>query len=112
VIIDGNYWYFLATAIVFGVLGTICLKLSRGLHRLKPSICLAIFYSISFVALTLSLQGLEISIVYAVWSGLGTLLVTLIGVVVFHESISIKKVMALLLIIIGVVGIHLADVIH
>lgn len=107
-----NSWYCLIAAILFGVLGTISLKLSHGLQKLKPSISLAIFYSISFVALTLSLQGIDISIVYAVWSGVGTLLVAVIGVLLFKESISFKKVISLLLIILGVLGIHLANVLH
>jgi small multidrug resistance pump len=107
-----NSWYCLIAAILFGVLGTISLKLSHGLQKLKPSILLAIFYSISFVALTLSLQGIDISIVYAVWSGVGTLLVAIIGVILFKESISFKKVFSLLLIILGVLGIHLANVLH
>jgi small multidrug resistance pump len=64
------------------------------------------------VALTLSLQGIDIIIVYAVWSGVGTLLVAVIGVLLFKESISIKKVFSLLLIILGVLGIHLANVLH
>jgi small multidrug resistance pump len=107
-----NSWYCLIAAILFGVLGTISLKLSHGLQKLKPSLFLSIFYSISFVALTLSLQGIDISIVYAVWSGVGTLLVAVIGVILFKESISLKKVLSLLLIILGVLGIHLANVIH
>jgi small multidrug resistance pump len=107
-----NSWFFLSVAILFGVLGTISLKLSEGLQRLKPSICLALFYSISFVALTLALQSIDISIVYAVWSGIGTLLVAVIGVVVFKESVSVKKVVSLFLIIVGVLGIHLANVFH
>ncbi len=107
-----NSWYCLIAAILFGVLGTISLKLSHGLQKLKPSIFLAIFYSISFVALTLSLQGIDISIVYAVWSGVGTLLVAVIGVLLFKESISCKKIISLLLIILGVLGIHLANVLH
>lgn len=107
-----SYWMCLIVAILFGVLGTICLKLSHGLQKFKPSICLAIFYSISFVALTLSLQRIDISIVYAVWSGVGTLLVAIIGVIVFHESISIRKVISLLLIVLGVLGIHLTNAFH
>jgi small multidrug resistance pump len=107
-----NSWYCLSVAILFGVFGTISLKLSHGLQKFKPSICLALFYSISFVALTLSLQSIDISIVYAVWSGVGTILVALIGVVIFKESISVKKVLSLFLIIAGVLGIHLANVVH
>ncbi|MDR3477695.1 MAG: multidrug efflux SMR transporter [Gammaproteobacteria bacterium] len=102
----------LLVAILFGVLGTVSMKLSDGLQKLKPSVCLLIFYSISFAALTLAVQGVDISIVYAIWSGVGTILVAIIGVLLFHESISVTKVISLLLIVIGVLGIHLTDVFH
>ena len=105
-------WICLAIAILFGVLGTVSLKLSHGLQRLKPSVCLAFFYFISFSALTLALQGIDVSIVYAVWSGVGTILVAIIGIVFFHESMSIRKLVSLLLIVLGVFGIHLANAFH
>ncbi len=105
-------WLMLLVAILFGVLGTISLKLSYGMQKWKPSVCLMIFYLISFVALTLAVQGIDISIVYAIWSGVGTILVAIIGILLFHESISIKKVIALLLIALGIIGIHLANVFH
>ena len=102
----------LMVAILFGVLGTVSMKLSNGLQKLKPSVCLLVFYIISFAALTLAVQGVDISIVYAIWSGVGTVLVALIGIVLFHESISIKKVVSLLLIVIGVLGIDLTNAFH
>jgi small multidrug resistance pump len=103
-------WLFLLIAIPFGVLGTVSMKLSHGLKKWKPSVCLIIFYCISFVALTLALQGIDVSIVYAIWSGLGTILIAIIGVLVFDESVSLKKLMSLGLIVIGMIGIHLANV--
>lgn len=102
----------LLIAILFGVFGTVSMKLSNGLQNLKPSLCLLIFYIISFAALTLAVQGVDVSIVYAIWSGVGTILVTIIGVLLFNESISLKKVISILLIVIGVLGINLTNVIH
>ena len=102
-------WWYLLVGIFFGVLGTISMKLSHGLQKWKPSVCLIIFYLISFVALTLALQGIDVSIVYALWSGIGTVLVAIIGIFVFNETISAKKIIALLFIVIGVAGIHLTD---
>ena len=67
------------------------------------------FYCISFVALTLAIEGFDISIVYSVWSGIGTLLIAIIGVIVFKESISLKKVISLIFIVIGVFGIHFSN---
>lgn len=103
-------WWYLIIAIPFGVLGTISLKLSQGLQKWKPSACLIIFYLISCVALTLALEGIDISIVYAVWSAMGTILVAVLGVILFKESISFKKIFSLFLVIAGVIGIHLTNV--
>jgi small multidrug resistance pump len=107
-----NSWLFLLVAILFGVLGTVSMKLSYGLQKLKPSVCLIIFYLISFVALTLAVQGVDISIVYAIWSGVGTVLVAIIGVLLFDESVSFKKIIALVFVVVGVLGVHIANVIH
>jgi glycerophosphoryl diester phosphodiesterase len=98
---DGSLWY-LVIAILFGVLGTMAMKLSHGFHRLKPLLFLIIFYSISFIALTLAMQSLDVSVVYAVWSGVGTVLVAVIGMVVFHESFSLLKIFSILFIVAGV----------
>lgn len=102
-------WFSLAIAILFGVLGTISMKLSHGLQKIKPIIFLVIFYVISFVAMTFAMKYIELSIVYAVWSGVGTVLVAAVGIIYFNESVSIRKFTFLSLIIIGVIGIHLSD---
>jgi small multidrug resistance pump len=111
-ILTETSWLCLSVAILFGVMGTVCLKLSNGMQKVKPSICLMIFYLISFASLTLAVQGVDVSIVYAIWSGIGTILVAIIGVLVFHEYVSFIKVISLLCIVLGVAGINLANVIH
>ncbi|HEX4044496.1 MAG TPA: multidrug efflux SMR transporter [Gammaproteobacteria bacterium] len=104
-----NGWLCLSIAILFGVLGTSALKLSHGLTKIKPVLCLSVFYSISFTALTFAMKYIELSVVYAIWSGVGTALVAFIGILHFKESVSVKKIGFLTLIIVGVIGIHLAD---
>lgn len=110
--LNSNSWLWLIIAIPFGVLGTVSMKLSHGLKKWKPCISLVIFYTISLAALTLAIQGIDISIVYAIWSGIGTILIAIIGILIFEESISLRKVISLLLIVAGVVGIHLTDAFH
>lgn len=102
-----NSWLCLSIAIFFGVLGTVSMKLSHGLKKWKPSLSLVVFYLISFVSLTLAIKGIDMSIVYAIWSGIGTVLVAIIGVLIFKESVSFRKLISLLLVVIGVIGIHL-----
>lgn len=105
-------WISLVIAILFGVFGTISMKVSHGLKHLKPTICLAVFYLISFTAMTFALKYIQLSIVYAVWSGVGTVLVSVVGIAFFDEHLSRRKVLFLLLIVMGVIGIHLGDSIH
>lgn len=96
---------YLILAIILEVAGTTSMKLSYGFTKLGPSILIFIFYILSFIFLTLSLKRLEVSLAYAVWSGLGTLLIAFIGVFYFHEPMTAIKAFSLLLIIVGVVGL-------
>jgi len=105
-------WWYLIIAIPFGVLGTVSMKLSHGLTRWRPSLCLSIFYLISFVAMTLAIKGIDVSIVYALWSGIGTILIAILGTAIFKEAMSIKKILSIMCIVIGVIGIHLVNAIH
>ncbi len=102
-------WICLSVAIIFGVMGTVFMKLSHGLRRIKPTILLSISYTICFVALTFAMKYIELSVVYAVWSGAGTILVAGVGVFYFGESLSLRKVLFLMLIVIGVIGMHISD---
>lgn len=105
-------WLLLVAAIVFEVAGTTSMKLSAGFTKVLPSVLLFVFYALAFGALTLTLKKLEVSFVYAIWSGLGTTLVTLIGILYFKESANIVKIASIGLIILGVVGLHLSSTAH
>ncbi|AYV70072.1 hypothetical protein C2I06_24525 [Niallia circulans] len=99
-------WLYLCLAIVFEVAGTTSMKLSEGLTKLLPSILLIFFYLNSLVFLTLALKTIEISVAYAIWSGIGILIISIIGVYYFNESLSLVKITAIFLIIIGVVTLN------
>src|SRR5689334_19871102 len=98
---------YLLLAIIFEVAGITSMKLSDGLSKLMPSIMIFVFYATSFIFLTLAIKRLEVSIAYAIWSGLGTLLIALIGVHFFNEPMNAIKAVSLGLIITGVVGLRL-----
>jgi len=98
---------YLMFAILLEVAGTTSMKLSDGFTILLPSVFIFIFYFFSFIFLTLSLRRLELSTAYAVWSGLGTLLIALIGMLSFQEPMTVIKAFSLGLVIIGVVGLRL-----
>lgn len=101
-------WLYLATAIVLEVAGTTSMKLSEGFTRATPSVLIFVFYALSFGALTLALKRIEISVAYAIWSGVGTALIALIGFVWFREPATALKLVSLALIVAGVLGLHLA----
>jgi small multidrug resistance pump len=100
---------YLAAAIVLEICGTTSLKLSDGFTRVGPSGAVVVFYIASFVLLSLALRGIELSIAYAVWSGVGTALVATIGIVWFGESAGAWKLFCLALIVLGVAGLHLSE---
>jgi small multidrug resistance pump len=104
------YGLFLVLAIVLEVSGTTCMKLSLGFTRLVPSVLMGVLYILSVAALTMALKRIEIGVAYAIWSGLGTALIALIGVVGFHDPLTGLKAVSLLLIIAGVVGLNLAGI--
>ncbi|MCP5264710.1 MAG: multidrug efflux SMR transporter [Burkholderiaceae bacterium] len=102
------HWMFLAIAIVFEVAGTTSMKLSGGLTRLTPSLLIFVFYGIAFVFNTLALRKLDISVTYAIWSGVGTALTALIGIIWFREPAGGLKLASIGLIVLGILGLRLS----
>ncbi|MBN2111441.1 MAG: multidrug efflux SMR transporter [Methanosarcinaceae archaeon] len=105
-------YVFLALAICFEVCGTTCMKLSDGFTKILPSIMIFVFYGISFVSFTIALKRIDVSVAYAIWAGLGVALISMIGITVFDEPVTLLKVISLFLIILGVVGVNLTGNIH
>lgn len=102
------HWIYLIAAILFEVAGTSSMKASEGFTKVGPSILLMVFYIASLSFLTLALKGLDVSLAYAVWSGMGIVIITFIGVFYFGETITWLKAMAIILIIAGVVILNVA----
>ncbi|MBK1694926.1 hypothetical protein CKO09_09260 [Chromatium weissei] len=103
-----QHWFFLAGAIALEVVGTTFMKLSDGLTKPLPIALMLTFYVLSFLALTLALKKIEVGVAYAVWSGVGTALIAIIGMMYFREAVTMLKFISISLIILGVVGINLA----
>lgn len=103
------HWLYLMLAILFEVAGTTSMKLSDGFTKPLPSVLLIIFYVASLSFLTLTLKHIEVSVAYAIWSGVGIIIITLIGFLYFSEHISPVKVISIILIIVGVVMLNLSE---
>lgn len=104
-----TYWFYLALGIIFEVLGTVCMKFAEGFTKLWPSVLVFIFYGLSLGLLVLVLEKFEVSIAYAIWASLGTALIAIIGIIFFNEPVSVTKVISILLIIMGILGLELFD---
>lgn len=102
-------WIFLISAICMEVCGTTCMKLSEGFSKWLPSLLIFVFYGISFTLMTFAVKKLELSIAYAIWSGVGTLLIALIGLFWFKEPLTILKIGSMVLVIAGVIGLNLSS---
>jgi small multidrug resistance pump len=100
-------WMFLVAAILLEVCGTTSMKVSDGFSKIVPSVLIFFFYGLSMFCLTLAVKRIDISVAYAVWSGLGTAIVAVIGTTYFGEPLGALKVGALALIVIGVVTVNL-----
>lgn len=102
-------WLILSAAIVCEVVATMMMEASQSLTRWRWVPPMLLFYVLALLGLALALRTLEVGIAYAVWAGAGTLLIAVLGVIFFRESMSTLKVLSMLLVIAGIVGLNLAD---
>jgi small multidrug resistance pump len=105
-----QYWSYLAVAIALEAAGTTSMKLSDGFTKLVPSLLICLFYVSSFVALTFALKGIDVCLAYAIWSGIGTVIIAIIGILCFEETATALKIISIGLIVVGVVGLKLSGV--
>ena len=106
------HWLYLALAILSEVAGTTCMKLSAGFTKSTPSVLMWLFYGICFYFLTLTLKKVDVSVAYAIWSGVGTALIVTVGVLCFREPLSILKLVGIVAIICGVVALNISGGTH
>ena len=101
-------WIFLSVAILFEVAGITSMKLSRGFAELLPSIGVFVFYICSAAAVILALRRIELSVAYAIWSGVGTALTAMIGFRLFPRAVHPRQARLARSRGAGVVGLSLA----
>lgn len=105
-------WIYLILAITFEISATTLMKMSNGFTRILPTVGTLLGYIVCFTCLSMSLKKIDISVAYAVWSATGIVVLSAIGIFVFKESINVLKVISILFIILGVVGLNLSGVSH
>jgi small multidrug resistance pump len=102
-------WILLIAAICMEVCGTTCMKLSEGFTKWLPSVLIFVFYAFSFTLMTFVMKKLDLSLTYAIWSGVGTFLIALIGILWLKEPLTILKAASMILVIAGVIGLNLSS---
>jgi small multidrug resistance pump len=102
-------WILLILAITTEVAGTTLLKFSEGLRHLVPAGAALVLYLISLGLLGISLNKIDVSVAYAIWSGLGTALIVVIGIVWLGEPLTWTKLLFIALILVGAVGLNLTS---
>jgi len=99
-------YLFLIGAIFCEVVGTMLLPFSQNFTKIIPTFVLSIFYLLAFYLLTFVINKIPIAIVYATWSGLGIFTISILGYIIFKQSLSWQAVLGLFLIILGVILVN------
>jgi small multidrug resistance pump len=96
----------LGIAIALEVVGTSALQASQQFTRTVPTIIMAVSYLSAFYFLSLALRTIPVGIAYAIWSGLGIVLISIVGLVVFKQKLDLPAVLGLAMIVGGVVVVN------
>lgn len=100
-------WIYLGIAITFEVTGTALLKLSDGFEKWHWGVLSLLAYSACFWALAPAMKVLPVGIVYAIWSGVGIVAVSIIGIFAFDDTLSALQYVFIAMILMGAVGLNL-----
>ena len=105
-------WLFVVLAVIAEVIGALALKYSNGLTKLWPSVLMFIFFTLSVTLLSFAVKKMSVGVGYAIWTGSGTAIIALLGILLFNENISVLKFISIVLIIAGVIGLNLSGLKH
>lgn len=102
-------WVYLFIAGIFEVIWVIFLKYSEGFSRLIPSVITIVTMSCSFLLLSQAMKNLPMGTAYAVWTSIGTVGATILGIILFNESLNVIRILCLIFVIIGIIGLKLTN---
>jgi small multidrug resistance pump len=95
-------WLYLFIAVVSEVVGTSALKASQGFTRLIPSLIVLAGYAVAFYCLSLTLRTIPVGVAYAIWSGVGIVLVSIAGLILYRQTLDLPAIAGIVLIVAGV----------
>ena len=101
-----THYIALIAAIIAETVGTSALQASQQFTRLVPSAVVVVSYALAFYLLAIALKAMPVGVVYAIWSGLGIVLIAIAGFVIFGQKLDLAAILGLTLIIAGVIVLH------
>lgn len=102
-----NKWVALGIAIAAETIATSALKASEGFSKLLPAIIVVVGYAVTFYFLSITLKSIPVGVAYAIWSGVGIVLISLVGWVMFNQKLDAAALIGIALIISGVVVMNI-----
>jgi len=100
-------WFFLTLAGIFEIVWAIALKYSEGFSKFWPSAITVVGMAISIYFLALALKTLPLGVAYSIWTGIGAIGTVILGMILFEESKEVLKIVFILMIVAGIVGLKL-----
>ncbi|WP_042416787.1 multidrug efflux SMR transporter [Geomicrobium sp. JCM 19038] len=102
-----SIYLLLGIAISIEIIGTLFMELSEGFTQVIPTIIVFTFYILAVLLSIVILKYMEVGYFNAVWSGLGTVVVVILGIILFNESINALKIISLAFIVAGILLLNL-----
>jgi Membrane transporters of cations and cationic drugs len=102
-------WLFLSLGIFFEIIALVFMKKSEGFTKLIPILFVLLFYSLALGCLILVLRKMDTSVAYAIWASAGIFIIALVGIFWLNEPVTIIKIVSMILIILGVIGLEFFD---
>lgn len=102
-------WILLSLGIFFEIVALIFMKKSDGFTKLFPILYVLFFYALALGCLILVLRQMDTSVAYAIWASAGILAMALVGVIWLNEPVTVIKIVSMVLIVLGVLGLELFD---
>lgn len=103
-------WIYLFVAGLFEIVWAVALKYSEGFTRLWPAVTVVVAMAASILLLSLALKELPLGIAYPIWTGIGAAGAVILGILLFHESRDVLKILFILMIVTGIIGLRLIKI--
>lgn len=100
-------WLYLAIAICSEVVATSALKATHGFTQWRPAVLVVIGYVLAFFFLSLTLRSIQVGVAYAIWSGVGVVLVSIVSWLLYDQSLDFPALLGIGLVVVGVLVINL-----